>query len=196
MSIKNKIDLKKDLSELGASLKTKGQYFICSEDYELTDSMADHELGDPRTDIFCLWNQFSNFKSLEFEVNKKFTNSVEDIIPIFDSLLSRLCCFLKGDSMITLFYSFSLLHNQSYMKPEKNNFLFLVVQGFFNILSIINKNVKNTGFLFYDDYCITQIPSIKIFEATNTIDLLEDIFSGENFDFLKSSCLIISKKIV
>ena len=190
----NAVNVKDELLALGMEIKKSGKSFICAEGYQISDSMAEYEALDPRTDILSSMNSFDSFVSLHKSLTDHYVPGDDSRNALFDEMLARLLSYLEGNSMISLFFSCALIHDIDVISnPQRIEFALL--SSFSVIVHKLFALANNTGLRNHDDLYLSYMPQIKLFEESAvraSLDCADEQYKSE---CLKTNSWLIRKEI-
>lgn len=192
---RNTENLKNDLLAFGGEIKKSGKSFICAEGYQISDSMAEYEALDPRTDIFSSMNSFESFGSLHKSLLSNYKLQDASFNALFDEMLARLLAFLEGNSMISLFFSCVLIHDIDVISNPKR-IEFAILSSYSIIVHKLFVLANNTGLRNHDDLYLSYMPQIKFFEESLMRTSFDSADEQYKSDCLKSNSLITREKTV
>jgi hypothetical protein len=154
-------DITEKLTALADALTETGIDNICSETYELKDSLCDIEAGDPRTDAKC--NIEATYLAPQqiaaFNLKPAEALTPGEVIGIYDEFFKREMGWLSGQSLPHCFYEFVYIHFPETYKESL--YIDLLIQHSQCAMKEVYLMLQSTDYRSYDDFSVSILGFFK-----------------------------------
>ena len=163
-------DITSDFFNFCATASGPPTFTLNSDTYKLTDTCVEHEVCEPRADIFCVSN-LPSFQPI-LTAASSFTRTDEFYIGLYDALLISELRFLEGKPIFNSYYSCVMLHNVELLRAD--SLLFSIVGGYLQRLKSIFGVIYDSGVGNHEDFSYTHIPTNTLFEETRVLEIIAE----------------------
>ena len=179
-------DITAEYFKLAGTIDSSTNFTFNSQTYKLTDTGSEHEMFEPRADLYA--NKALSSFNIILEQTEAIRRTEEFYIALFDSMMFSELCFIEGKPIFNSYYSCIFLHNIKLL--ETDPVLYSFIGCYVYRLNSIFHSIYNSGVNNHEDFAYSHIPFNSFFEENRLFELI-----AENEKKFKDSSLAVKSKV-